>query len=386
MPRTPTAFLALALLVVLAGCAREQKDYSRALPPGAIALEEVPYSEWPDFSFRDLDRRAFLTGIDHSLAYLAKPSSQQHFPVAGVSHRQVQEGLKRFQEVLLSGADDRELRRILRQEFRIYRSVGWDGSGEVLFTGYYTPIFDARLERDSTYRYPVYGRPDDLIPGKTHITVAQQQLPDGRTRPYPSAGELRRSNALRGKEVAWFSDPFDAYIVVVQGSAKLRLPGGRMYEIGYAGTNGHPYRAIGRDLIADGHIRSGELSLSAMRRFFRNNPNRVEEYINRNPRMVFFQEAPGGPFGSLGEAVTTDVSIATDKRIFPRAALTFVTTESPDRHGRVRPYQAFRLDQDTGGAISAPGRGDLYMGVGEEAEVRAGHQLHEGRLYYIVLR
>ena len=35
--------------------------------------------------------------------------------------------------------------------------------------------------------------------------------------------------------------------------------------------------------------------------------------------MIFFQEAPGGPAGSLGQPVTTDVSIATDKAIFPPA-------------------------------------------------------------------
>ena len=46
-------------------------------------------------------------------------------------------------------------------------------------------------------------------------------------------------------------------------------------------------------------------------------------------------------------------------------------------------YQAFRLDQDTGSAIQAPGRCDLYMGVGAEAENRAGHQLYEGFLYYL---
>ena len=35
-------------------------------------------------------------------------------------------------------------------------SVGCDGEGTVLFTGYYTPIWPASLTRDARYRYPLY--------------------------------------------------------------------------------------------------------------------------------------------------------------------------------------------------------------------------------------
>ena len=46
----------------------------------------------------------------------------------------------------------------------------------------------------------------------------------------------------------------------------------------------------------------------------------------------------------------------------------------------------FMLDQDTGGAIQAPGRADLFMGVGPAAEILAGQQYAEGRLYYFFLK
>jgi membrane-bound lytic murein transglycosylase A len=44
------------------------------------------------------------------------------------------------------------------------------------------------------------------------------------------------------------------------------------------------------------------------------------------------------------------------------------------------------LDQDTGGAIQAPGRADIYMGIGPSAEILAGGQYAEGRLYYFFLK
>ena len=48
-------------------------------------------------------------------------------------------------------------------------------------------------------------------------------------------------------------------------------------------------------------------------------------------------------------------------------------------------YQ-WMLDQDTGGAIRAPGRADLYLGAGNRATALAGEQAEEGRLYYFFLK
>ena len=47
------------------------------------------------------------------------------------------------------------------------------------------------------------------------------------------------------------------------------------------------------------------------------------------------------------------------------------------------PCRRFVLDQDTGGAIRAAGRVDIYIGIGEQAGRIAGGALAEGRLYYL---
>ncbi len=41
---------------------------------------------------------------------------------------------------------------------------------------------------------------------------------------------------------------------------------------------------------------------------------------------------------------------------------------------------------DAGGAIRAPGRCDIYMGIGEEAGHLAGQTSQEGHLYYLFLK
>ncbi|MHC4266069.1 MAG: 3D domain-containing protein [Planctomycetota bacterium] len=49
-------------------------------------------------------------------------------------------------------------------------------------------------------------------------------------------------------------------------------------------------------------------------------------------------------------------------------------------------YSGFALDQDTGGAIRAPGRCDFYMGVGDQAGQLAGRTRKEGKLYYLFIK
>jgi membrane-bound lytic murein transglycosylase A len=83
-------------------------------------------------------------------------------------------------------------------------------------------------------------------------------------------------------------------------------------------------------------------------------------YVNKNPRFVFFRSEKGDPRGSLNEPVTPFRTIATDKTIYPRAMFAFVSVDLD------RPV-GFALDQDTGGAIRAAGRCDVYMGVGDHA-------------------
>jgi membrane-bound lytic murein transglycosylase A len=51
-----------------------------------------------------------------------------------------------------------------------------------------------------------------------------------------------------------------------------------------------------------------------------------------------------------------------------------------------QPYGGFALDQDTGGAIRAAGRCDIYMGEGDQAGRLAGQTYQEGRLYYLFLK
>lgn len=383
--------LSAALLTVGCKTARELEapQYDRPLPPGQYALRKITDPAMiPDITLACYDTTDLRKAIDHSLSYLSKPSSKRYYPMGEITHEMAISSVRAMAELLDGGMTGRNLQKAILDRFDFYQSVGCDDRGTVLFTGYYTPIFEGSLKPDSRFQYPLYKQPDDLVKGPNG-EVLGRKLPNGSIVQYPSRREIEQTGMLRGQEIAWLADPFEVYIAHVQGSAIVRLPDGKQVTLGYAANNGHEYNSVAQEMIRDGLVPASGMSLKAMIDYFKAHPDQIEKYVYRNPRYVFFRLDEGNPRGSLNEPVTPLRTIATDKSIYPRACLAFLKTVLPRPTGsRIvkAPYTGFALDQDTGGAIRAAGRCDVYMGIGEQAGEMAGQVYEEGQLYYLFLK
>jgi membrane-bound lytic murein transglycosylase A len=388
-------YLLLSLLTITIGCRAPggavivKPAYNRPLLPGQHALRKLTNpSQIPDFTLAGLDLQGLKPAIEKSLNYLSKSSCKQYFPVSGITHQQALDSLKAILGLLDSGLRGAELNATIRDKFDVYMSVGCDDQGTVLYTGYYTPIFEGSFKRSERFRYSLYKQPEDLVKGPDG-QIFGQRGGDGKIIPYPTRAVIEDEMMFGDGELAWLGSQFEVYIAHVQGSAKIRLENGDIRTVGYAANNGHEYKSIVEELVKDGRINSSQISLAAMIAYFENNPDQVAKYTQMNPRFVFFREEEGEPRGSLNEPVTPYRTIATDKSIFPRGCLTFISTTLPKvTIGQVvlQPYSGFALDQDTGGAIRAPGRCDIYIGQGDTAGELAGRIYQEGRLYYLFLK
>jgi membrane-bound lytic murein transglycosylase A len=272
-------------------------------------------------------------------------------------------------------------------QFDLYESVGWDGSGEVLFTGYCAMDFDASRTRSSEFSFPLYTRPADLVIDEKTGKVLGQRV-GSELRPYPTRRQIEESGMLAGTELVYVRSALDAYFIQVNGSAKLWLDDGGVMYLGYSGTNGRPYTGLGATMIKRGIVDPSRVGLPFIRDYYKTNPQDVLDMIRENDRYVFFTAYESGkwPAGSLGFRVTEKRTIATDKDVFPRGGAVIVDTRIPTFGRSFEPFTQLMFDQDTGGAIKAPGRGDLYMGEGAAAGLIAGRQYQEGRLYYLFLK
>lgn len=377
--------------LALAGCEKRnvivsttfpapQKDYTRQLPPGELALRKITDpSQIPDYTKAFSDTDGLLEAISNSINYMNKPSSQKFYPYGGITHEHALRSLQELKKLVASRLSPGQMNTVLPEKFDTYISVGCDNQGTVLFTGYYTPIFDGSTVRTDRFNYPLYKTPDDLIKDPADGTILGQKEPNGNIRKYPSRADIQKSNILAGNELVWLGDPFEVYIVHVQGSAKILMPDGKVEGVAYAAHNGWEYQSIRKKMIADGKLTSQNINMKAMIDYFKAHPDEVDTYVNENPRFVFFRSETGEPRGSLNESVTPFRTIATDKTIYPRAMFAFAAVDLD------RPV-GFVLDQDTGGAIRAAGRCDVYMGVGDHAGELAGKTYREGQLYYLFIK
>jgi len=382
--------------LAIAGC---------AVPPpkpvtSETAMVRVKTNSWPDFT-DDLDPESLILAIDQSRAYLRRLPPETIFrygpDVYTAAH--ISASLDRFASLFQTLGPSPNLKKALARDFVLYQSVGKNGRGEVLFTGYYEPELKASLTPQPPFIWPIYARPEDLIDvnlGDFSSELAGMQirgrLAGRRLAPYYTRREIDRERVLagRGLELAWVDDPVALFFLHIQGSGRLRLPDGQLVHIGYAASNGRPYRSLGRRMIEMGLLDSEEMSMPAIKDWLAAHPDQVFELLDYNESYVFFRFLENGPLGNINVPLTPGRSVALDHRLFPKGALAWIESRKPlVRSGQAiewRPFSRFALVQDTGGAIKGPGRLDLFWGHGQEAEAAAGRMKEPGRVFFPVLK
>jgi len=241
--------------------------------------------------------------------------------------------------------------------------------GEGLLTGYFEPVLQGRRSPDERFRTPLHALPPDL----------------------PAAGAPDRAaieaGALfgRGLELAWLAEPFEAFFLQIQGSGRIVLENGDLLRLGYAGQNGHPYVAIGRQLIASGAVAREEMSMQAILGWMRQEgPAAANALMRANPSYVFFRILDGlrpnqGPPGAQGVPLTPHRSIAVDPDFIPLGAPVYVAA-------RNSAFRRLTIAQDVGGAIRGPARADLFFGWEEGAGEAAGRQREPALLFVLLPR
>ena len=332
------------------------------------------------------DKLAMLKSIDHSLKYLETPAAikaYQNYPVQGIGRDRVRRSLVRFRQLVNNGKSAGELQAAVKKEFVFYQSVGKDNKGTVTFTGYYEPIYQASRTQTAEFKYPLYKLPANF--GSWKDPQPERLLLEG------ADGLQGSKSALAGNEIFWMRDRFEAILVQIQGSAELDLPDGSKTTVGFAGGTNFAYNSIGKELAKDGKVTPSQLTLPGIISYFRDNPQELNVYIPRYKRFIFMKETfKGEAMGSINVPVTPDRSIATDKSMMPPGALALVHTELPysvdGRSIQQKLVSRYVLDQDTGSAITGPGRVDYFMGTGKIAGDRAGVTGGPGHLYYLLLK
>jgi membrane-bound lytic murein transglycosylase A len=385
------------LLFVLSSCSFFiQKP---APGPEPVRFQLVPETDWPVLE-DDLDQQGLEQAVLQSLTYLRNRLGGNNYGLGSreISHDEILESLTLFLEIIKTNPDKESRSKQIKTHFNLYRTVQNKEPLPLLVTGYYEPTLQGSRSPSPRFRYPVYRLPDDLLfidlgnfSKKYQGQKMTARIEANQVIPYYSRKEIDLEGRLAGKnlEILWVDDLLKLFFLHIQGSGQVLLEDGSLVKLGYHAANGHPYYAIGRELIRKGVVKPEELSLQSIYAYLKDHPEEQGAVLNLNPSYIFFQEVQGGPFGSLGFPLTPGRSVAADYKIFPPASLAWLEGWKPqlDNHNQIRswaPFGRWVCLQDSGGAIKGPSRVDLFWGKGEEAEVAAGHLRHQGTIFILL--
>jgi membrane-bound lytic murein transglycosylase A len=271
-------------------------------------------------------------------------------------------------------------------------------SGRGFLTGYFEPEYDGSLIQSESFPVPLLARPDDLVtvpqgeafPGLDGLKAGRRTAAGHE--PYPDRAAIE-DGALRGlaQPIVYLRDPVDAFIVHVQGSARIRLPDGRTVRVAYAGRNGYPFTAPGRVIVERGHVPLPEMNLERLTAWLRANPEEGRDIMRLNRSYIFFRLADelapdDGPVGGAGVPLTAGRSLAVDRSSWSYGLPVWLEGELPAPGGSFEPLARLMVAQDTGTAIVGPARGDFFVGSGPEAGTRAGMLRHPVRFVVLLPR
>ena len=292
--------------------------------------------------------------------------------------------------------DPAEARQFFETEFEPVAVMG-GGEVEGLFTGYYEPQFDGSRQRIGRFNVPLYGRPKDLVTADLGAFRTEWQgtrivgrLDGSRLKPFDSRAAIEGGGlADRAEPIVWLRSAIDAFFLHIQGAGRIRLNDGTETRVGYAASNGHPYTAIGRELVARGALAKDDVSMQTIRHWLKANPHEAKDVMLANARYIFFREIGNeGPLGAAQVVLTPGRSLAVDTTLVPLHLPVWLVTSLPPttREPEGSALRRLLVTQDSGSAIRGPVRGDIFWGNGSLAEEVAGKMSEEGRYYLLLPR
>jgi len=392
----------ITLIISITGCAEHSKKFIRSAKVSTPLVKLAPY-QYPKFS-DDLNYQKLEMALLESINYFSRVPNTRTYSYGNEKFTalHIKQSLQVFLLFIRKKPTAGELQKFINANYLVYKSVGGKKTSKVLFTGYYEPSLKGSYIKDDRFKYPIYGKPDDLVSinlslfsdrfkGEKNLMARYTGDNKDTIIPYFSRKELTDNNHLKtvSKPIVWVDDPVDLFFLEIQGSGKISLQNGEVINVHYHTKNGRPYKSIGRYLIENKKIKKEDISMQSIRAYIKENPDEMDDIFNYNQSYVFFKTEESGPLGCLGVVVTEGRSIATDRRIFPQGALAFIATKKPvvDGYNNITEWENFNrfvFNQDTGGAIIGPGRTDIFWGNGEYAKIAAGHMQHLGDLYFLI--
>ena len=207
-------FLPILLVTLLVSCEKKQEEPLRLVPEGELPLFED-----------DLPLEGLEEAVERQLSYFESSAPSDYpSPHPAFDRESLRETLALILSYIKKKGGGGTLDDFIRKNFDLYKAAGQDGRGTVLFTGYFVPVLEGNREPTSRYRYPLYGRPDDMVRVDLGLfgddwkgRRLRGRVEEGRVYPYYSREEIDGGTALEKRHaLLWVDDYVDLFFVYEQ--------------------------------------------------------------------------------------------------------------------------------------------------------------------------
>ena len=367
-------FMILAIFLI-SGCSKKQEQIPQA--PAIEKDKEVVIEEqntnlengMQKVSFLEIDG-FFDDDLNHALDVFKKDCKKS-------------KRYDEFKNVCKKAEFENDGRKFFMLNFEPYKLIDSKAKDEGTITGYYEPLLHGSLKKSARFKYPIYKTPKNLIiTDKTNPNGSKRgKIVKNKLVPYDTREQIEKNPKNPNLEpIAYVDDKFDLFFLHIQGSGKIKLDTGEIINIGYAEQNGWPYVSIGAYLIQKNYITKDEMSVQAMKDFFKANPKIMDDVFRSNPSYVFFKISDNGATGALNTVLTARRNLAVDRSYIPLGMPVFLSTKNPVTK---EPLNQLMVAADVGGAIKGEIRADFFWGFGDDAFHYAGRMKEKGKMYVL---
>ncbi len=293
---------------------------------------------------------------------------------------------ERFKTICAKTSEYTDGKKFFLENFKPYKLYDDKNQDEGMITGYYEPLLNGSIIKTGKFQYPIYKTPSNLV--TVDLSSVYPELKKYRLRGYVKGNKLipydARDTMPSNKNlepICYVDSKVDLFFLQIQGSGKVRFQDGTIINVGYANQNGRPYTSVGKAMIRKGYITSAQGSLQGMKKWFEQNPEKVDEVLNINESYVFFTESQKSATGALGVELVERRNLAVDRKYIPLGMPVFIQTSNPIDKKEINQLM---VAADVGGAIKGKIRADFFWGNSKEAEEIAGRMKQKGILYMLI--
>jgi membrane-bound lytic murein transglycosylase A len=243
---------------------------------------------------------------------------------------------------------------------------GIDNYGNVKISSYYTPVVEARKNKNTNFKYPIYSMPFHIK--KNTLLPKRKDIYNG---------------VLDKKYILAYSNSLiNNFIMEIQGSAFIDYGNNKpLTFFSYSGKNGWPYKGIGQILINRGEIKKKNMSMQAIKNWCtKHTEKEIRKLFEENQSFVFFKETKKKQvYGASAVPLIAKTSVAADNSIIKNGSVILLQVPLLDKDGIFINKYEMRLviALDVGGVIKGQ-HFDIYEGIGDKAGILAGYYNHYG--------